>query len=132
MIGGNQMVSQTFQIKTIHEYLNYFIDKVNDPVFSMSLPKIKEEILQNCGELEQQISSINKDNFFQCWGNINRLEAQIWILLELSEVSAKKGRVFTEEEVVLTAQEDCQSYFKEKCGMRLLDETPHSLHFSIH
>lgn len=125
------MLDQTFQIKTIQDYLNYFINRVNDPVFSTNLPKIKERILQNCVELEKQINGINKDNFFQRWASINRLEAQIWILLELSEVAVKKGRVFTEEEVVLTAQEDCQSYFKEKCGMRLLDETPHSLHFSI-
>jgi len=43
----------------------------------------------------------------------------------------KEKRVFTEEEVVKTAKKDCQTYFKEKCGMTLIDSTPHSLHFSI-
>lgn len=126
------MLNEVFQIKTISDYLNYYIDKVNEPLFSTSLPKVKNRIIKICEELEEEIEGINKDNFFQRWANINNLEAQIWILLELSEVTAKKDRtIFTEEEVVITAKEDCKTYFKEKCGMTLLDDTPHSLHFSI-
>ncbi|MBQ3434588.1 MAG: hypothetical protein IJG24_06050 [Selenomonadaceae bacterium] len=105
---------------------------MNDPRFSENLPHVKERILQICEELEEQIAQINSQNFFQQWANINSLEAQILILLELSEITNKKEkRVFTEEEVVKTAKKDCQTYFKEKCGMTLIDSTPHSLHFSI-
>ena len=126
------MLSQTFKINTMEDYLAYFVNKVNEPIFSTSLPIVKERILEICRELEEEIDGINKENFFQRWATINSLESPIWILLELSEVTAKKGKtVFTEEEVVITAKEDCRSYFKEKCGMTLLDETPHSLHFSI-
>ena len=126
------MLSQTFKINTMEDYLAYFVNKVNEPIFSTSLPIVKERILEICRELEEEIDGINKENFFQRWATINSLESQIWILLELSEVTAKKGKtVFTEEEVVITAKEDCRNYFKEKCGMTLLDETPHSLHFSI-
>lgn len=130
-MGGYQM-SQLIQINNMNDYLNYYREKVNDPRFSENLPHVKERILQICEELEEQIAQINSQNFFQQWANINSLEAQILILLELSEITTKKEkRVFTEEEVVKTAKKDCQTYFKEKCGMTLIDSTPHSLHFSI-
>lgn len=125
-------MSELFQINNMNDYLNYFMNKVNDPRFSSDLPHVKERIIQICGKLKEEIDQVTSENFFQQWAKINSLEAQILVLLELSEIKNQKGkRFFTEEEVVKTAEKDSQTYFKEKCGMTLADTTPHSLHFSI-
>ena len=62
--GGNEMLSQTFKINTMEDYLAYFVNKVNEPIFSTSLPIVKERILEICRELEEEIDGINKRKFF--------------------------------------------------------------------
>jgi hypothetical protein len=124
------MVNSVFSIETIDDYLDYFIDRVDDVVFSVNFLQVKKRILYICVDLRKQIESIDKDNFFQSLAQINSLEAQIFILLELCEVMFTEDRsLLTEEEAISIAETDCKTYFKERCGMTAISETPHSFHF---
>ena len=40
-----------------------------------------------------------------------------------------KDHIFSEEEILTIAQNDFKTYFKEKCGINILNTPPHSLHF---
>lgn len=124
------MKKQITEINTIDEYLSYFIDKVNDVVFAKKFPQIKNRILHICVLLREQIEYIDRYNFFDCWARINNLEAQIFILLELSELMAKNEAIYLiESEAINMAETDSEMYFKERCGLTILDDLPYSLHF---
>lgn len=124
-------MQQRFQIETISDYLDFFIRKADDNFFSLRYPKMKIRILQNCYKLKKLIEDINEKNFFHHMSHINCLESEIWILLEFSELAELYNYpLYTEEELLDIAQGDCKIYFKEKCGMNLLNPTPHSIHFT--
>lgn len=121
------MMSHKLNIMTMNDYLYYFIERVNRPPFDTKLSQIKQKILHNCFQLNEKIQQINGENFFQQLTKINNLEAEIWILFEISEL---EGNIrLSEEEILQMAHLDCHTYFKERCGMNLNDLTPPSIHF---
>ncbi|MDT2380734.1 hypothetical protein ACE4Z8_18040 [Enterococcus avium] len=124
------MLKQTLQINNIDDYLYYFIEKANEQSFEIRFPQVKERILQNCAELKNRIASIDERNFFQHLAQINGLESEIWILIEMCSIADSEGAsIFSEEEILTIAQNDFKTYFKEKCGINILNTPPHSLHF---
>jgi hypothetical protein len=128
--GGKKMLKQTLQINNIDDYLYYFIEKANEQSFEIRFPQVKERILQNCAELKNSIASIDGRNFFQHLAQINGLESEIWILIEMCSIADSEGAsIFSEEEILTIAQNDFKTYFKEKCGINILNTPPHSLHF---
>lgn len=116
----------------MHEYLDYFISQTEQPFFNEHYPKLKKKIHQNCIALRSAIESIDQNNFFDQVALINHLEAEILIIFEFSEPREWDIlSMFTEEEVLKIAMHDCKTYFKEKCGLTLINATPHSLHFCV-
>ncbi|MFR3686400.1 MAG: DUF7006 family protein [Enterococcus sp.] len=125
-----KMLKQKLQISNINDYLSYFIEKANEQTFEIKFPQVKERILKNCSELKRQIDFIDGRNFFQHLAQINGLESEIWILIEMCTIVDSEGvAIFSEEEILTIAQNDFKTYFKEKCGMNILNTPPHSLHF---
>jgi hypothetical protein len=46
-----------------------------------------------------------------------------------SIADSEGASIFSEEEILTIAQNDFKTYFKEKCGINILNTPPHSLHF---
>lgn len=120
-----------FKINTLEEYLAHYKEEADRHFIHEQCAKLKQKIYQNCTEIQQIIQRINQDNFFDELARVNRLEAEILIVIECRKLCEHSSSApFTEEEILQVAKEDSINYFKEKCGLTLVDPTPYSLHFS--
>ena len=124
------MLSQTFKINTMEDYLAYFSHKSMSQYFPLVCRIVVKRILEICRELEEEIDGINKENF-SCWATINSLESQIsGILLELSRSDSQESERLSlrKKKSSLEAKRIVGAISKKNVDASL-DETPHSLHF---
>lgn len=111
------------------DYFVFFETKIMDFKKKQTYPKVVLKMEKICRELRTKIDCISAETFFTDISEILGYDAQLQIILQLTEQVDNIS--FTDEEILEITKTDYIGYFKELCGYRLEEKPSHSLHFSI-
>ncbi|WP_438761938.1 DUF7006 family protein [Enterococcus sp. AZ156] len=111
-------------------YFTYFHQECQKDYLALRFPLIKAEVEELCLVMQEEIDSINGDNFFEKHAEILGIDARLQIIFSL--LSKEENGIFTylsEEEILELSRKDYPYYIRELCGFRSNESTPHSLFF---
>lgn len=111
-------------------YFSYFQQECQKDYLALRFPLIKAEVEELCLVIQDKITGINGDNFFEHHAEILGLDARLQILFSL--VPKEENQIWgylTEEEILELSRKDYPYYMAELCGICLGNSTPNSLHF---
>jgi hypothetical protein len=111
-------------------YFQYFENKYRNEYFCRNFPLISHRMRYLCEKMRNKIHDNQKEDFFQLHAEILGLDAQLQILLLLSD-NIVSNDYFSENDVILYAETDYHIFMKELCDSYFDDYLNHSLYFSI-
>ncbi|MEB5953195.1 DUF7006 family protein [Enterococcus innesii] len=88
--------------------------------------ELKAYLDEQFNKLDQLISIISKENFWELIPEILGVDAKISLIIEMSRIED-----FSKNEIIRITENDYRGYFKELCGYTLNMETGSSLIFNV-
>lgn len=111
-------------------YFQYFEKIYTHPLFKQKYPLISKRMKMLCEMIKEKIQNASSTNFFLLHAEMMGLDAQLQIILFLSEF-VNNNSEFSEEMAIKCSQEDYQSFMKELCGADSTGLLDHTLYFSV-
>lgn len=109
---------------TEEEYIVYFQQSLNKE--RNDVKHLEEYLEKERLRLNQLISLISEENFWEILPKILGIDAKLNLLIELI-----KYEDFSNDEILQITENDYRRYFKELCGYDLNTKTKHSIIFNI-
>ncbi|MGM7317102.1 hypothetical protein ABRY77_16045 [Enterococcus casseliflavus] len=109
---------------TKKEYIAYFRQVLEKK--TQEQPVIEEYVKKQCGRLDQLMTQLSPETFWQVFPELLGIDAKLNLLVELI-----KFEDFSADELLRIVENDYRSYFKELCGYDLRTQTPPSMIFQV-
>lgn len=111
-------------------YFHYFERKYNHPVFAENYPLISNRMRLLCEMIKEKIQKITPKQFFQVHAEILGMDAQLQILLSLTDLVDTNAEI-SEEIIIQCAREDYPVFMRELCENSSNNFLEHTLYFSV-